>query len=197
VNQAFLKLTGWTLEEVVGRAPEEIELWESPEALHAAEKRLIESGGFRDVEVQLRTKRGEGVACLASAETVILNEETCVLSVLQDITERKRSEAELVAAIDAAMRDTSSLTRSIMDKLAGMRAPAGGGRTAEDELTDREREVLQLLCSGRNDQAIAEALGVSRNTVRNHVARIYAKIGVHSRSEAVIWARDRGYNSKA
>jgi PAS domain S-box-containing protein len=194
VNHAFLQLTGWTLEEVVGRKPEEIELWDSDATRREVEKRLVEAGGFRDVELQVKTKRGELIDCLAAAETVTLNEEVCVLSVLQDIRERKRSEAELVAAIDAAMRDTTSLSRSIMDKLAVMRAPAGGGLAGEDDLTDREREVLRHIAQGRSDTAIAEQLGLSRNTVRNHVARVYAKVGAHNRSEAVIWARNRGYN---
>ena len=42
------------------------------------------------------------------------------------------------------------------------------------------------------DKAIADRLSVSNNTVRNHVARIYSKIGVNKRSAAVIWARERG-----
>jgi PAS domain S-box-containing protein len=196
VNHAFLRLTGWSLEEVVGRAPGDIELWDSGATRREVEKRLTEGGGFRDVELRLKTRTGELVEVSASAETVTIHEEVCVLSVLQDVTERKRSEAELVAAIEAAMRDSTWLSRGIMDKLAALRAPRlglpeGGGA----ELTAREREVLALMCEGRNDEAIAQALGLSRNTVRNHVARVYAKIDVHSRSEAVIWARNRGYSS--
>ena len=60
-----------------------------------------------------------------------------------------------------------------------------------DELT--EREVLALITKGRNDAAIADALSLKRNTVRNHVARLYAKIGAHNRAEAIIWARERGH----
>jgi DNA-binding NarL/FixJ family response regulator len=59
-------------------------------------------------------------------------------------------------------------------------------------LTSREREVLSLLCQGLDDDGIAKHLRLSRNTVRNHVATIYSKIGVHRRSAAIVWARDRG-----
>ena len=61
------------------------------------------------------------------------------------------------------------------------------------ELSAREREVLGLVGEGLDDPAIAERLGVSRNTVRNHVSRLYAKIGVNRRSTAVIWAREHGH----
>ena len=60
-------------------------------------------------------------------------------------------------------------------------------------LTGRERETLSLMCEGLDDTAIATAMGVSRNTVRNNVARIYAKLGVNRRGAAIIWARERGF----
>ncbi len=60
------------------------------------------------------------------------------------------------------------------------------------QLTSREREVLGLMCQGHDDDGIAKGLKLSRNTVRNHVATIYSKIGVHRRSAAIVWARDRG-----
>jgi PAS domain S-box-containing protein len=169
VNHAFLKLTGWTLEEVVGRAPADIELWDSSETRKEVERRLVQTGGFRDVELKLKTKSGSLVEVSASAETVTIGGEPSILSVLQDISElaAKRS-----GRADEALPDSAALTL-------------------------REQEVLGLICQGRSDGEIAEALKLTRNTVRNHVARVYAKTGVHSRSEAVVWARDRGYNSKA
>lgn len=64
-------------------------------------------------------------------------------------------------------------------------------------MTSREREVLELICKGMEDKEIAGQLSVSNNTVRNHVARIYAKIGVKRRSAAMIWARERGVAGSA
>ena len=84
-----------------------------------------------------------------------------------------------------------------MDKLARLRAPE---RQADgpglDDLTRRERDVLALICRGYDDKRIARALDVSGNTVRNHVARIYAKIGVNRRIAAVAWARARGFDGE-
>jgi PAS domain S-box-containing protein len=197
VNHAFLQLTGWTLEELVGRAPDEIELWDSPAALAEAERRLVQTGGFRDLELKLRTKSGALVDVSAAAETVTLHGESSVLTVLQDITVRRRSESELAEAIGAALQDTDWLSRKVLDRLAVMRRPPAGEGASGGELTPREEEVLSMLAQGRSDAEIAATLSLTRNTVRNHVARVYGKIGAHNRSEAVIWARERGMNSKA
>ncbi|VWX54051.1 response regulator transcription factor [Novosphingobium sp. 9U] len=59
------------------------------------------------------------------------------------------------------------------------------------DLTPREREVLGLICEGFDDKAIAKRLALSGNTVRNHVAGIYGKIGVNRRAAAIAWARER------
>lgn len=58
-------------------------------------------------------------------------------------------------------------------------------RTALDDLTARERHVLSLLVKGMNTKEIVQQLGVSQSTVRTHVQSIFAKLGVHSRIQAV------------
>jgi len=59
-------------------------------------------------------------------------------------------------------------------------------------LSERELEILQLLCNGKNYSQIAEKLFISGHTVRNHIKNIYQKLHVHSRAEAVNKAvRDR------
>ncbi len=200
VNHAFLEMTGWRHEEVIGRRASEIELWQSSAARREVESRLTESGSFRGYELKVKTKTCDLIDCLVSAESVTINGELCVLAAFQDIRERKRTEVELVTAIEAAMQDTSWLSQKIMDKLAALRAPPGAapraGATSAD-LTGREREVLALITRGESDAAIADTLSLKRNTVRNHVARLYAKIGAHNRGEAIIWARDRGHPAPA
>ena len=59
-------------------------------------------------------------------------------------------------------------------------------------LTGREREILSLVAGGANNQAIADQLFISEKTVRNHLTAIFDKIGVSSRSQAIVFARDRG-----
>jgi DNA-binding NarL/FixJ family response regulator len=59
-------------------------------------------------------------------------------------------------------------------------------------LTRRELEILRLLAGGANTKALAERLHVSGATIRNHVQNIFAKLGVHSRLEAVAYANQHG-----
>ena len=60
------------------------------------------------------------------------------------------------------------------------------------ELTDREREILELIAKGLTNQAIADRLYLSPKTVRNQVSEIYGKLQVASRGEAVAKAKDAG-----
>jgi DNA-binding NarL/FixJ family response regulator len=60
------------------------------------------------------------------------------------------------------------------------------------ELTDRERQVLDLVAQGKNNNTIAGELYISLKTVRNHVSNIFSKLQVADRAGAIIKARDAG-----
>lgn len=63
------------------------------------------------------------------------------------------------------------------------------------ELSDREREVLELIARGKPNSEIARALVVSPKTVRNHVSNIFTKLQISDRSEAIVRARKAGLGS--
>lgn len=65
-------------------------------------------------------------------------------------------------------------------------------RAARSELSDREREVLEAIVRGRSNKEIAAALGISENTVKVHTTRVFEKLGVADRLEAVTVAIQRG-----
>jgi pimeloyl-ACP methyl ester carboxylesterase/DNA-binding CsgD family transcriptional regulator len=72
-------------------------------------------------------------------------------------------------------------------------ASAAGEDAAFGALTAREREVLALLTSGLSNAEIAERLAISGKTVRNHVSNVFDKLGVWTRAQAIVFARDRGF----
>jgi DNA-binding NarL/FixJ family response regulator len=70
--------------------------------------------------------------------------------------------------------------------------PADADADADHTLTDRERDVLQALSEGLSNGAIAEQLGISRSTVKFHLAALFVKLGVRRRAEAVAAGVRRG-----
>ncbi|MGH8117945.1 MAG: PAS domain S-box protein [Rhodanobacteraceae bacterium] len=193
-NEAFGAVTGYRHADIKARSLCEIGFWKHTKVLEDLRSSLDAGQEVRGREVPLLTRGGAGIDGLLSAEAVSIQEEPCVLCVVQDITERKRSEADVVRAIEAVMKDASWFSRTIMEKLAQIRHPAGvEGELAS--LTPRELEILGLICKGQGDAEIAATLKLSRNTIRNHVANLYGKIGVKRRGAAVVWGRERGVPS--
>jgi PAS domain S-box-containing protein len=194
VNAAFVAATGYAADEMLGKTTSDVDVWKDAKIYRELQAKLDERDGVRNFEIAMRTREGAVIDCLLSAEPVMIQNEACVLCVVQDITEYKRSEMDLIAAIEAVMKDTSWFSKTVMEKLAQIRHPNTGHKTKGElsDLTPREREVLVLMCKGHGDEDIASALKLSRNTVRNHVATLYSKIGVNRRSAAVVWGRERG-----
>ena len=60
------------------------------------------------------------------------------------------------------------------------------------ELTNREREVVELVAAGFKQQQIAEEMSISRSTIEMHLSNIYDKLGVRSMRKLIIWAYQSG-----
>jgi PAS domain S-box-containing protein len=194
VNDAFLQVSGYGVTEITGRTASDLRLWEDVAARRALEEKLRDNIFVRNEAMRMRQKDGGMADCLVSAERVEINDEQCVIWALQDVTERRRSEAQLVEAIESVMADTSWFSRSIVDRLATLKHQSTAAPTAQlMELSDREREILGLICNGQSDAEMSDTLHLSKNTIRNHIASLYGKIGVNRRAAAVIWARERGF----
>lgn len=97
--------------------------------------------------------------------------------------EKSRSVEELVASVRAAAAGEAMMSPALLARL--INRMHRGSRGLGSDLTAREQEVLVLLAGGRSNAAIADSMHVSINTVRNHVANVLAKLGVHSKLEAL------------
>lgn len=86
-----------------------------------------------------------------------------------------------------------AITERVLLGLQG--APSVSGVAAEimEPLTGREREILRLMAAGFNNKEIADALGPSEGTIKNHVSNILAKLGVRDRVRAVLKGLELGY----
>lgn len=85
-----------------------------------------------------------------------------------------------------------SVTRRVIDQMASRPLPRTGRDARLDELTPREREVLELIARGLSNREIARELVVEETTVKTHVKRVLAKLGVRDRVHAVIVAYETG-----
>lgn len=101
---------------------------------------------------------------------------------------------ELVESVRAVAGGGAVFSREVADRLTGYFAglSAVPGREAFPQLSEREREVLELLAAGHDNRGIARRLFLSDKTVRNYVSNLLTKLDVESRSEAVLRARNAG-----
>ncbi|HEX5192463.1 MAG TPA: response regulator transcription factor [Solirubrobacteraceae bacterium] len=97
----------------------------------------------------------------------------------------------VVAAGEALL--TPAVTRQLLDRVARrLPAPVGHRPEALQELTEREREVLELLARGMSNAEIGEALIVGDATVKTHVSNVLMKLGLRDRVQAVVLAYELG-----
>jgi DNA-binding CsgD family transcriptional regulator len=154
------------------------------------------NGDLQKLELPIRRSERPALDCFITTADVMIDNEPRPVCVIQQTGDQKEP-WQFIAAIEAIMADSSWLTRMIVEKFSALRqGTRSPPRSSDlDILTGRERDVLWLICEGRSDSEMSETLHLSQNTVRNHIASLYRKIGVNRRSAAVIWARERAVTS--
>jgi DNA-binding NarL/FixJ family response regulator len=138
----------------------------------------LSSGGKSGFELahKVRTERGLGVLVMSGhvgPEPHELPPGTLFIA-------KPVHEATLVHLVRDLISSASQPERAPTNTPAPERAPAGQG------LTPRQQEVLEHLVQGKSNRDIAEALGLSENTVKVHLVTIYRVLGVSSRTEALL-----------
>jgi DNA-binding NarL/FixJ family response regulator len=141
-----------------------------------------------------------GVECTAKIKVLLPKVNIVIVTVYED-SERifqalragacgyllKRSEPEnVIAAVKEAHEGGVPMTPEIARKVIGQFRQQTTAQSEMENLTDREREVLELVMHGHANKAIAERLGVTVAAVKFHLQHIYEKLHVHSRTEAAL-----------
>jgi DNA-binding NarL/FixJ family response regulator len=109
---------------------------------------------------------------------------------------KESSGEELIDAIRQVMTGEPVLHPKIMKKVLNrLRAPVeeASTQTSSEVLSDREMEVLRLAATGMSNMEIANSLTLSVRTVQTHLRSIFNKLGVGSRSEAIVYGLKKGW----
>jgi two-component system, NarL family, response regulator LiaR len=101
--------------------------------------------------------------------------------------------AELARAVRTAHAGEALIDPTVAGRLLGALAgPRQGTVPDGEQLTRREREVLELIAAGRSNKRIALELGIAEKTVKTHVGHVLAKLGVNDRTQAALLAVQQG-----
>ncbi len=110
---------------------------------------------------------------------------------LKDASAHELAEAvRVVAAGDAVI--APSVTRRLISEFAHLGGPRAPTRARLDGLTERETEVLALIARGLSNAEIADELVVAEQTIKTHIGRIFAKLGLRDRAQAIVFAYESG-----
>ncbi|MEN6623999.1 MAG: Cache 3/Cache 2 fusion domain-containing protein, partial [Smithella sp.] len=162
INETFLRLTGYTADEVLGKTPVELKLFTSREDTLLLGNQLESKEHLRSKEVELRTKTGETRTCLLSGEWIDLRGDQCVLTTIEDITEWRRLEQEVMNIADGVRQ---KIGQDLHDDLC---AHLIGIEVLSKVLSNKEKD----LAAGNNAYAekirslISEAVEKTRGLAR-------------------------------
>ncbi len=165
VNDSFERITGYSRSEAAGNTVAGLNLIPNPKDFHSMLKALYKKGGITNQEISLQGKTGQQYIILLSAESIMLNSEKCVLSIMTDITERKRIEKEMArldrlnlmgqmaAGIGHEIRNPMTSIRGFLQILMGK----------EECINYREYFNLMIEELDRANSIITEFLSMAKN----------------------------------
>ncbi len=126
VNASFLRCTGYTRDEVIGRTPADLNIWDDMNVARAVKKALATHGMVRDVETAGRSRAGEYFAVSYSADLIEIDGAPHTLAVIHDLRHIKQVEAELVRARDAALAAAQAKSQFLATMSHEIRTPMNG-----------------------------------------------------------------------
>ncbi len=178
-NDAAVRILGFREDEVLGRKCYEVIGQDDCEHSDCGANCLVLQRARRGRTTEsydVMAKTASGRDRLLNVSIVILKgksaRSTLAVHMFRDVSEARRSQLEVHRGLVEA------------SQTSGRR----DGEDAAGRLTPRESEVLRLLATGLDNAKIADVMGISVTTVRNHIDHVLTKLGVHSKLEAVVYA---------
>jgi two-component system cell cycle sensor histidine kinase/response regulator CckA len=122
VNDNFLRMTGYSRDEILGRTSVELRLWANPKDRHHIVALLKRSGEARDLETRMSIKSGEVRTLQLSAHTIELSGQPCMIAIIRDVTDRRALEAQLRQAqkMEAVGRLAGGVAHDFNNLLVGI-----------------------------------------------------------------------------
>jgi DNA-binding NarL/FixJ family response regulator len=101
---------------------------------------------------------------------------------------------EFLGGLNAVLQGNCAVGQNLLQPVSARLASraAGAPRDEDRQLSPAEHDILVMVGQAQSIRTIAEARGISHETVRNHLASIYRKLGLHNRTEAILWAARMG-----
>ncbi len=165
INDNYCRLLGYAREEVLGLASFELKLWGNPEDRNQVKEKLMRMESVSEMEVLFRMKSAELRLGLYSAERLTINGETCVLSMLMDITERKQIESEMtrLGQLNLVGEMAASIAHEIRNPMTTVRGYLQILRENENYNQEIEHFDLMIEEMDRANLIITEFLSLAKN----------------------------------
>lgn len=192
LRQMLVDAPGLDLVASVGHATD-LSRWASPSGLPPT---VVVAWSSSEPLAQLQALEASGVTRVASVVFVAPDAagplvERAVAAEVRGFLSADCSPDDLVAAVRSAAAGYAPFSPAATRHLLTMTARQSTARG----LTEREQEVLGLVADGMLNKQIARRLGIAESTVKVHLGRIYAQIGVDNRARAALWARSSGFGA--
>ena len=176
INDAALSAFGYEREEVIGQTTSVLGIWPHSEARHQFIERIKTTGNIRNLEIPLKSKRGEIRRFLASTEVILLNGKQCLVTIGTDMTEQKRAEEALrrsESAVRQAFEERERLSQDLHDNLLQSLYAVGMGL----ELTRERIQRISRTNAKRLEQSVGQLNHVIRE-VRSFISHVQPPVGL-------------------